>query len=104
MLWVLKRIVSPSVILFPRHPASFVHNFVSEMQSFYFSESQDAIILQTCHEKKCSRLISLQLDSLIWETASPTTHKPKIVNESLHLLVFGLRYIAIFLTLIKKGG
>ena len=27
--------------------------------------------------------ISLQLDSLIWETASPRTHKPKIVNESL---------------------
>ena len=25
----------------------------------------------------------MQLDSLIWETASPRTHKPKIVNESL---------------------
>ena len=35
----------------------------------------------------CIRLISLQLDTLIWETASlasPRTHKPKIVNESLH--------------------
>ena len=25
----------------------------------------------------------MQLDSLMWETASPRTHKPKIVNESL---------------------
>ena len=25
----------------------------------------------------------MQLDSLIWETVSPRTHKPKIVNESL---------------------
>ena len=38
-----------AVILLPVHPASFAHNFVSGMQSFYFSESQDAIILQTCH-------------------------------------------------------
>ena len=38
-----------SVILLPAHPASFAHNFVSGMQSFYFSESQDAIVLQTCH-------------------------------------------------------
>ena len=37
------------VILLPAHPASFVHNFVSWMQSFYFSESQDTIVLQTCH-------------------------------------------------------
>ena len=35
----------------PAHPASFEHNFVSGMQSFYFSESQDATVLQTCHEK-----------------------------------------------------
>ena len=27
----------------------------------------------------------MQLDSLIWETASPRTYKPKIVNESLAL-------------------
>ena len=33
------------------HPASFAHNFVSGMQSFYFSESQDAMVLQTFHEK-----------------------------------------------------
>ena len=37
-----------TVILFPGHPASFAHSFVSGMQSFYFSESQDAIVLQTC--------------------------------------------------------
>ena len=40
------------------------------MQSFYFSESQDAMVLQTCHEKYCSGLISLQLDSSIWVTES----------------------------------
>ena len=38
-----------AVILLPAHPASFAHNFFSGMQSFYFSESQDAIVLQTCH-------------------------------------------------------
>ena len=38
-----------AVILLPAHPASFAHNFVSRMQIFYFSESQDAIVLQTCH-------------------------------------------------------
>ena len=34
------------VILLPAHPASFTHNFVSEMQSFYFSESQDALVMK----------------------------------------------------------
>ena len=38
-----------AVILLPAHPASFAHNFVSGMQSFYFMESQDAMVLQTCH-------------------------------------------------------
>ena len=38
-----------AVILLPAHPASFAHNFVSGMQSFYCSESQDAKVLQTCH-------------------------------------------------------
>ena len=64
-------------------PASFTHNFVSGVQSLYFSESQDAMVLQTCNEKQCSALVSLQLDSLIWETAIHMIHKPKIVNESL---------------------
>ena len=40
-----------AVILLPAHPASFTHNFISGMHSFYFRESQDAMILQTCHEE-----------------------------------------------------
>ena len=40
------------------------------------------MVLQNCHEKSCSGLIILQLDSFLWETTSPGTHKPKIVNES----------------------
>ena len=39
--------LAAAVILLPAHPA----NFVSGIQSFYFSESQDAIVLQTCDEK-----------------------------------------------------
>ena len=49
------------MILLSVHPASFAHNFVSGIQSFYFSQSQDAIELQTWHLKQCSGLISLQL-------------------------------------------
>ena len=41
--------ITLTVILLPAHPASFAHNFVSGMQSFNFSESQDAMVLQTCH-------------------------------------------------------
>ena len=37
------------VILLPAHPAFFAHNCVSGMQSFYFCESKDEIVLQTCH-------------------------------------------------------
>ena len=36
------------MILLPAHPSSFEHEFVSVVQRFYFSESQDAIVLQTC--------------------------------------------------------
>ena len=43
------KIIMYSVILLPAHPASCAHNFVSGMQSFYFSESQDAMVLQICH-------------------------------------------------------
>ena len=43
--------VLKAVILLPAHPAFFTQNFVSGMQSFYFSESQDAIVLQICHEE-----------------------------------------------------
>ena len=51
--------------LLPAHPGSFTHNFVSRLQRFYFSESQDAMVLQTCQEKLSFGLISLQLDPLI---------------------------------------
>ena len=34
-----------AVILLPAHLASFAHNFVSGMQSFHFSESEDAIVI-----------------------------------------------------------
>ena len=37
------------MILLPAHPASFSNHFVSGMQSFYFSDSEDAIVLQACH-------------------------------------------------------
>ena len=68
----MKAIKAPNtVICLPVHPASFTHNFVSGMQRFYFSQSQDTMVLQTCHESQCSGLISLQLDPLIWETVSP---------------------------------
>ena len=42
-------VIHYAVIFLPAHPASFAHNVVSGMQSFYFRESQDAIVLQTCH-------------------------------------------------------
>ena len=38
--------------MLPTLPASFAHHFVSGMQSFYFGESEDAIVLQTCYKKK----------------------------------------------------
>ena len=38
-----------AVILLPAHSASFAHHFVSGMQSRYFGESENAIVLQTCH-------------------------------------------------------
>ena len=72
------------MILLPAHPVSFAHNFVSGMLGFYFSESQDAIVLQTCHKKKCSGLISLQLGLIdMGNSESQDPYKPKIVNESL---------------------
>ena len=46
-------------------------------------ESTKKKLLHTCHEKECSGLISLQLDSLIWKAVGPRTNKLKIVNESL---------------------
>ena len=35
------------VILLPAHLASFAHNFVSGLQIYFFSESQDAIVLNS---------------------------------------------------------
>ena len=35
----MSKLFTLSVIFLPAHPASFTHNFVSGMQSFYFSES-----------------------------------------------------------------
>ena len=44
-------LIPGAVGFLPAHSASFAYSFVSGMQSFYFSESQDAMELQTCHEK-----------------------------------------------------
>ena len=49
------------VILLPAHPASFVHNFVSGMQRFYFSESQEWT--------GCNSIADLSLKIVLW------THK-----------------------------
>ena len=57
------------------------------MQSFYFSESQDAMVLQTFMKKSDLDSIVCSWDSLILETASSRTHKPKILNESLLFVV-----------------
>ena len=46
---ILNVYIKDPVILLHAHSASFAHNFVSGMQSFYFSEYQDAIVSQTCH-------------------------------------------------------
>ena len=40
-----------AVFYLPAHLASFALKFVSGMQSLYFSESQDEMVLQTCREK-----------------------------------------------------
>ena len=39
----------------------------------------------------------MQLDPLIWETVSPRTHKPKIVNESLSMFLLILFNLFIYL-------
>ena len=69
------------MIFLPAHSASLTHNFSCLMQSVYFSKSQDAMVLQTWHEKLCSGLISLQLDSLIYVKQ----RVPEPINESLQL-------------------
>ena len=65
------------MILLPVHPASFVHNFVSGMQSFYFSKSQDAIVNYS--------IAHLSLKMVFW------THK------------FGLNIFYLYTLYIKEG-
>ena len=43
-----------TVILLPAHSASFGHNFVIGMQSFYFSESPGCNSIADLSLKKCS--------------------------------------------------
>ena len=54
-------------------------------------------------KKKNSGLVSLQLDPLILETASPRTHKPKFVNKVSIIQCFVIigKKGTILLTLIK---
>ena len=44
----LQRIISDFL---SEHPAFYTQNYVSGMQNFDISESQDAMVLQTCYEK-----------------------------------------------------
>ena len=44
-----------TVFFLPVHPASFTHSFCSGMQILYFSESQDAMVLQTCPGTKLAQ-------------------------------------------------
>ena len=48
------KFLTVAVIFLPVQPASYTHAFVLRMQNFYFSESQDAMVLQTCHGIKDS--------------------------------------------------
>ena len=77
---MLKRTVS-SVILLPAHPASFAHKFLFQrVPASPGMQKYGRLVI-----KKNSVLDALVCsgDSLLLETASPRTHKPKIVNESL---------------------
>ena len=75
------------MILLLAYPVSFAQDIVSGMQSFYFSESQDAIVLQTCHQKIVFWTHKFVVGLVDMGTVSPRTHKPKIVNESLEQLL-----------------
>ena len=64
------------VILLPAHPASFAHNFVSGMQSFYFSESQVAFSIADLSLKIVFWTLKFAVGLIdTWEIASPRTHK-----------------------------
>ena len=67
-----------AVILLPAHPASFAHKFLlHRVPASPGMQKYGRLVI------KNSVLDSLvcNVDSLILETASPRTHKPKIVNE-----------------------
>ena len=74
------RRMTTSVILLPAHPASFAHKFLFQrvpaspgMQYYGRLVIKNSVL----DSLVCSG------DSLIFDVASPRTHKPKIVNESL---------------------
>ena len=75
-----QRPITIAVILLPAHPASFAHKFLFQrvpacpgMQYFGRLVIKNSVL----DSLVCSG------DSLILDVASPRTHKPKIVNESL---------------------
>ena len=68
------------MILLPSHPASFAHKFLFQRvpASPGMQQYGRLVIKNSVFDSLvCSG------DSLILETVSPRTHKPKIVNESL---------------------
>ena len=72
------------MILLPAHPASFAHTFLFQrvpaspgMQEYGRLVIKNSVL----DSLVCSG------DSLILDVASPRTHKPKIVNESLPLFI-----------------
>ena len=67
-----------SVILLPAHP-----EFCLWDAKFLFQRVPGCNSIADLSLKVVFLTHKFQLDSLTWETASPRTHKPKIVNESL---------------------
>ena len=70
----------PSVIFLPAHPASFAHKFL--FQRVPASPGMQKYGRLVIKNSVLDSLVCIG-DSLILETASPRTDKPKIVNESL---------------------
>ena len=71
------------MILLPAHPASFAHNFASGMQFFLFQRVRG-----------CNSILDLSLKIVLRthkfavgliDMGNSESHKPKIVNESLHI-------------------
>ena len=70
------------MILLPAHPASFAHKFLFQrVPASPGMQKYGRLVIKNSVEDSlvCSG------DSLILDVASPRTHKPKIVNESLFL-------------------